>query len=82
MNVKLNDENFPADKFEYVSGFNQAKWAKIQPSSNVSHVAIVRPKVIGLFNFTHATVTYTSNEKSAKVQVKQHFNSENWLSKF
>ena len=66
---QLEYNNFPADKFEYVSGFNQAKWAKIQPSTNVSHVAIVRPKVIGLFNFTHATVTYTSNEKSSKVQV-------------
>lgn len=68
LNVRLNDENFPADRFEYVTGFNKAKWTKIQPSTNVSHIAIVRPKVVGPFNLTHATVTYTSNEKTSKVQ--------------
>jgi translocon-associated protein subunit beta len=69
LNVKLVDENFPADKFEYVTGFNQVKWAKLSPSSNVSHVAVVRPKIVGPFNLTHATVTYFPNEKATKAQV-------------
>ncbi len=69
MNIKLVDENFPADKFEYVTGFNQVKWAKLSPSSNVSHIAVVRPKIVGPFNLTHATVTYFPNEKATKAQV-------------
>jgi len=68
VNVQLKDTNFPSDKFEYVSGFNTVQWSKISPASNVSHVAVVRPKMIGLFNFTHASVTYTANDKTARVQ--------------
>ena len=69
LGVKLKDENFPKAEFELVSGFESVKWARIPPQSNVTHIAVVRPKVPGLFNFTHATVTYTANEKSPKVQV-------------
>lgn len=69
LNVKLQDDNFPADKFEYVVGFSSAKWARIQPSANVSHVAVVRPKMIGYFNFTHATISYMTSDKSTKLQV-------------
>jgi translocon-associated protein subunit beta len=69
LNVKLIDENFPSTKFEYVSGFTNVKWPKISPSTNVSHIAVVRPKIVGLFNFTSATVIYNPNEKSQKVQV-------------
>ncbi len=61
--MKLQDDNFPSDKFEYIHGFSAVNWAKIAPSSNVSHVAIVRPKVFGLYNFTHATVTYNPTER-------------------
>ncbi len=69
MNVKIKDENFPKEKFEYVSGFDPVSWSKISPTSNVSHIAVVRPKVTGLFNFTHATVSYFPNEKATKPQV-------------
>jgi len=68
LGVKLKDENFPKAEFELVSGFDTVKWARIPPHSNVSHIAVVRPKVPGLFNLTHATVTYTASEKSTKVQ--------------
>jgi translocon-associated protein subunit beta len=46
-----------------VQGFSVVNWAKISPSANVSHVAIVKPKVFGLHNFTHATVTYNPTER-------------------
>jgi len=69
LGVKLKDENFPKAEFEHISGFELVKWARIPPQSNVTHIAVVRPKVPGLFNFTHATVTYSANEKSTKVQV-------------
>jgi len=69
VNVQLKDDNFPADKFDYVSGFNKVLWQKISPASNVTHVAVVRPSMLGPLNFTHAAVTYTANEKTNRVQV-------------
>ena len=67
-NVRLVDENFPSDKFEYVSGYNTVRWARVLPHANVSHVAVVRPKFVGLLNLTHASVSYLPNEKSSRVQ--------------
>jgi hypothetical protein len=67
--VNLQDENFPAGKFEYVDGFSTVNWPKIPASSNVTHTAVVVPKTVGLFNFTHATVSYLSNDKATKSQV-------------
>jgi len=69
LNVQLKDANFPSEYFEYVSGFSSVQWPKISPASNVSHVAVVRPRVAGVFNFTHATVSYVANEKLNRVQV-------------
>ena len=69
LNVNLQDENFPAGKFEYVDGFSTVNWPKIPASSNVTHTAVVVPKTVGLFNFTHATVSYLSNDKATKSQV-------------
>ena len=76
MSVNLQDENFPSEKFEYVDGFSTVNWSKIPPSSNVTHTAIVKPKTVGLFNFTHATVSYLPNDKATKSQVKYYF--RNW----
>lgn len=69
LNVKLQDENFPAEYFEYATGFNVAQWARIPPKSNVDHVVVVSPKMPGMFNLTSAVVTYLSSEKATKVQV-------------
>ena len=52
-----------------VTGFSSANWAKIAPETNVSHVTVVRPKVIGAYNFTHATVSYLANDKATTPQV-------------
>ena len=75
VNVELHDENFAAQSFEYAAGFESVKWPKIASGQNVTHTAIVRPKASGLFNFTHATVTYLVNEKSDRVQVSSFISS-------
>lgn len=69
LNVNLQDENFPVADFEYVSGHRSVKWPKIASGANVTHTAIVRPKITGPFDFTFATVSYMPNEKSEKPQV-------------
>ena len=73
LNVELVDENFPAADFDYMSGFRQVKWPKIASGSNVSHVAVVRPKITGLYNFTSAAVSYLPSDKAEKPQVS-HLN--------
>lgn len=68
-NVRLLDDNFPTDKFDYVTGFQTAKWAKVSPSTNVTHIAVLRPKITGPYNLTHATVAYFPNDKTKKAQI-------------
>ncbi len=70
MNVKLEDNNFPEGSFEYASGYKAVAWPKIAPGSNVTHTVIVRPKTIGMFTFTSATVSYLPNDKTDRVQVR------------
>jgi len=69
INVKLIEDNFPHDEFQYVSGFRQVIWPKIAPGSNVTHLAIVKPLITGEFDFTPATVKYLPNDKTQKVQI-------------
>ena len=69
LNVNLQDANFPKEYFEYVEGFSTINWPKIPATTNVSHTAVVKPTVVGLFNITHATVSYLPNEKTTKSQV-------------
>lgn len=69
LNVEMNEENFPAADFDYMSGFRSVKWPKIASGSNVSHVAVVRPKFSGPANFTSATVSYLPSDKAEKPQI-------------
>lgn len=69
MNVQLRDDNFPEYDFTYTSGFRSVKWPKISSGSNVTHVAVVVPKVTGLYNFTHAAVSYMPNSHAEKPQI-------------
>lgn len=69
LNVQLRDDNFPESDFSYASGFRSVKWPKVMSGSNVTHVAIVRPKTTGLFNFTSAAVSYLPNDKADKPQI-------------
>jgi translocon-associated protein subunit beta len=68
-NVKLDDSNFPKGAFKYVTGFPQAKWPKISPATNVTHIAVVRPIGAGNYDFTSAQITYFPSEKATKPQV-------------
>ena len=67
--IKIQDDSFTAEKFDIVSGFPIVQWPKLSPQSNVSHVVVVRPKAAGLFNLTHATVSYVANERTRRVQL-------------
>jgi len=71
LNVEMTDENFPATDFDYMSGFRSVKWPKIASGSNVTHVAVVRPKFSGPANFTSAVVSYLPNDKAEKPQIGQ-----------
>jgi len=69
LSVKLEDGNFPVDKFEYATGFSKMKWSRIPPASNVSHSLTVRPKMFGAFNITSAVVSYLPSDKTSRTQV-------------
>ena len=69
LNVNLQDENFPKEYFEYVEGFNSINWLKVPATTNVTHTIVVKPHVVGLFNITHAVISYLPNEKTSISQV-------------
>lgn len=69
LNVNLQDANFPKEYFEYVEGFNSINWLKVPATTNVTHTIVVKPHVVGLFNITHAVISYLPNEKTSISQI-------------
>lgn len=68
--VNVVDQGFPAEAFDLVSGKLDVSLDRIAPQTNVSHVAVVRPRAHGYFNFTAAEVTYRPVESDPAVSRK------------
>ncbi|VDD91201.1 unnamed protein product [Enterobius vermicularis] len=70
LKVTLDDRDaFPTQSFEIIRGLLQVRWERIAPGANVSHAVVVRPRSIGLFNYTAAQITYYPSEDAKEVRV-------------
>lgn len=69
LNVQLVDKSFPETDFEVLHGSLSVSWPRILPSYNVSHIAILRPKKSGYFNFTSAEMSYMPSETAVEAQM-------------
>ena len=45
------------------------RWERIAPGANVSHAVVVRPRAVGLFNYTAAQITYYPSEDAKEVRI-------------
>jgi len=67
LDVQLNDASFGTEYFEVTSGSLNAKWNRLSPGTNVTHVVIVQAQQAGYFNFTSAELSYLPAEGAERV---------------
>uniref|UniRef100_A0A0D6R852 Translocon-associated protein subunit beta n=1 Tax=Araucaria cunninghamii TaxID=56994 RepID=A0A0D6R852_ARACU len=63
--VSLNDDSWPSDMFNLVSGNTSSTWDKFDVGASVSHSFVLESKVKGLFYGKPAVVRYRVAAKSA-----------------
>ncbi|CAG9799572.1 unnamed protein product [Chironomus riparius] len=66
--VSLEDQGFPSEAFDLVSGKLEVQIDRIASGTNITHVVIVRPRAHGYFNFTAAEISYRPVESSPNLQ--------------
>eukprot|EP00898_Chlorokybus_atmophyticus_P006854 jgi/Chlat1/716/Chrsp104S01300 len=66
-NVILNDENWPSDHFELVSGNTTAHFGELQAGKSVSTSFVVKPTFVGTWESARASATYRIPAKPAPV---------------
>ena len=67
LDVQMSDASFTEQFFEVVSGGLHAKWNRIAPGTNVTHVVILKALEASYFNFTSAEVSYQPAENAERV---------------
>ncbi|VDN05403.1 unnamed protein product [Thelazia callipaeda] len=70
LRVTLDDrDGFPTQAFEIIRGLLQVRWERISSGGNVSHAIVVRPRIVGVFNYSSALITYYPSEDAKEVRI-------------
>jgi len=71
IDVQISDASFSEEHFDFVSGVLKFTVPRLGPGLNITHSAVVRPKVgiWGRFNFTAGEVSYLADEESKEPQL-------------
>ncbi|EYC20051.1 hypothetical protein Aduo_019320 [Ancylostoma duodenale] len=65
LKVTLDDRHsFPTQSFEIIKGLLNVRFERINPGANATHSVVIRPRQFGVFNYTSAQVTYSSEDSS------------------
>ncbi|KAH7683291.1 Translocon-associated protein subunit beta protein [Dioscorea alata] len=62
--VSLNDDTWPQDTFELISGTTTKTWERLDAGSTVSHSFVLESKVKGTFHGTPAVIKFRVPTKS------------------